>query len=247
MKTVYTQTELNNIVSATQPRSGWDFSSMKTQRAAVPWDYIEVVKKYLKPTSTVLDVGTGGGERFAQLAPFFESGVGVDIDPEMVATARQKAKTVGNVRFEVMGSDLNGLNETFDIIINRHAPFDPKAIHEHLKQGGLFITQQVGEKNMQNIKQVLGQQTNEPTITKEMLESAGLEVVDFREYNVEYVVQDIESLVFWLNALDMLHADLKGSEALQNVDVLNKILAGHVDDRGFVTNEQRYLAIAKRA
>ena len=66
------------------------------------------------------------------------------------------------------------------------------------------------------------------------------------EYDVEYVVRDIESLVFWLNALfDPAHADVDGQLALASVATLNRVLAGNVDERGFVTNEHRYLAIAQ--
>jgi hypothetical protein len=49
------------------------------------------------------------------------------------------------------------------------------------------------------------------------------------EYDVKYVVRDIESLVFSLNALDSLHADMVGSSALASVERLNKILRGNED------------------
>ena len=61
---------------------------------------------------------------------------------------------------------------------------------------------------------------------------------------VEYVVRDIESLLFWLRGLDGLHADLDGSAALASAAALNRVLARNVDERGFVTNEHRYLAVA---
>jgi hypothetical protein len=69
--------------------------------------------------------------------------------------------------------------------------------------------------------------------------------IAFLEYDVEYVVRDIESLVFWLTALDPRHADLDGAAALADVTRLNRILRGNTDHRGFVTNEHRYLAIAQ--
>ncbi|HYS40212.1 MAG TPA: hypothetical protein VEO01_31735 [Pseudonocardiaceae bacterium] len=47
-----------------------------------------------------------------------------------------------------------------------------------------------------------------------------------------------------MNALDLRHADLDG--ALADVTQLNRVLRGNVDHRGFVTNEHRYLAIARR-
>ncbi len=217
---------------------------MNAVREPVPWDYVEEVKKYLHPDDDVLDIGTGGGERFISLALYFRSGVGIDIDEEMVKVAQRNAEGIANVTFMTLDEKLAGLNRRFNVIINRHAPFDLEAIKSHLLPGAYFITQQVGEMNMRNIKEALGKSVGGSVITKAMVEANGLHCVDFREYNVEYVVQDIESLVFWLNALDMLHADLAGNEALKSADVLNRILANNVDGRGFVTNEHRYLAVA---
>jgi hypothetical protein len=36
-----------------------------------------------------------------------------------------------------------------------------------------------------------------------------------------------------------------GQSALASAATLNRVLAGNVDERGFVTNEHRYLAIAQ--
>jgi hypothetical protein len=46
------------------------------------------------------------------------------------------------------------------------------------------------------------------------------------EGDVEYVVRDIESLVFWLNARDAAHAGVDGKSALASAAVLNRVLAG---------------------
>ncbi len=247
MKNTYTQSELDALLAKVAPRHGWDFSSMNTERQPVPWDYIDEVKKHLKPTDEVLDIGTGGGERFTQLSTNFKAGVGVDIDPQMVAIATQNAKDAPNLSFFATDQKLGGLDRKFDVIINRHAPFDIAAIKAHLKPGGLFITQQVGEKNMQNVKVALDQTIDTPTITRDQVEAGGLGIVEFKEYDVEYIVKDIESVVFWLNALDMLHADVVGSDALKDAAALNRILNGNVNEKGFVTNEQRYLVVAKNA
>src|SRR5258708_9988306 len=245
MKATYTQAELDDILQQVAPRLGWDFWRMNPVREPVPWDYVAEVKKYLDPDDDVLDIGTGGGERFITFAPYFRSGVGIDIDEEMVKTAQQNANGIANMTFMVLDEKLVRLKQRFNIIINRHAPFDLDAVKSHLLPGGYFITQQVGEKNMRNIKKVLGKPIGRPVITKEMVETNELHCVDFREYDVEYVVEDIESLVFWLSALDMLHADLVGNEALKSADILNRILANNVDERGFVTNEHRYLSVAQ--
>jgi hypothetical protein len=137
------------------------------------------------------------------------------------------------------------MDKDFNVILNRHAPFDLHAVKEHLIQDGLFITQQVGNLNMLNIKEVLGQPIPNPPIDRIMISANGLKIIDVQEYNIKYVVKDIESLVFWLNALDMFHSGIEGSRALKSVQILNKILKGNVTKEGFITNEERYLAIAQ--
>lgn len=244
-KKSYTAQELDILVKNTNQRVGWDFSKMNTLRQVVPWKYPDVVSLYLKETDHVLDVGTGGGETFLKFSKLFEEGVGIDIDPEMIKIAQENGKIAINVSFYKDTEKLENTNDKFDVILNRHASFDLKAISDHLKLKGYFITQQVAEKNMGNIKKVLNIKSEVP-ISKEDIEKSGLNLIAFMEYNVEYVVKDVESLVFWLNALDMLHADLPGGEVLNQVGLFNKILEGNVDERGFVTNEQRYLVIAQK-
>jgi hypothetical protein len=122
---------------------------------------------------------------------------------------------------------------------------DPEMVRLALQPGGHFITQQVGERNMACVREALGLAATPPPITPGQVADAGLMLISFREYDVEYVVRDIESLVFWLTALDLLHADLNGSAALAGAGALNAVLAGNVSERGFITNEHRYLVVAR--
>jgi SAM-dependent methyltransferase len=244
VKDRYSQSELDELLAGVQPRVGWDFSRMSTLQAPAPWEYGEVVPRYLQPTDAVLDIGTGGGERFAAMASRFRRGLGIDIDTEMIALAAQ-TYSGRNLEFRVCSARLEGVATSFPVIINRHATLDLPAVTEHLRPGGYFITQQVGERNMACVRLSLGQPQPGAEISANGLTDAGLRVVGFMEYDVEYVVRDIESLVFWLSALDMPHADLDGSAALADVDVLNAILHSNVDERGFVTNTHRYLAVAQ--
>ena len=245
MKTSYTQSEVDEISAKLPVRDGWDFSFMKTAKQTPPWTYIEVIKKYLKSSDSVLDVGTGGGEFLTKLSPYFDKAIGIDIDPEMIAVANRNGAGIGNVSFQVMDDNLVSLVGIFDIILCRHAPYNLEAVKKYLKPGGYFITQQVGEKNMGNIKSATGQGTNTPSITKSEFTDNGFDIVEFLEYDIDHIVLDIESLVFWLNALDALHADMIGKKITDDVSILNQILDGNVDDRGFITNEQRYLVVAQ--
>jgi SAM-dependent methyltransferase len=219
---------------------------MNELRQPVPWDYHDVVLRYLRSSDVVLDVGAGAGERLRDLAPSFGHGLGIDADPEMVRLARQNP-AADNLRFRACSDRLESVPETFDVILDRHAPFDLSAIAAHLRPGGYFITQQVGERNMACVKAALGRPPSPPPIRRHAIAAGGLRPLAFMEYDAEYVVCDIESLVFWLNALDPAHADVDGRSALASAAILNRVLAGNVDERGFVTNEHRYLAIAQSA
>jgi hypothetical protein len=244
VKAAYSQLELDDLLASAQPRTGWDFSRMQTLRAPVPWDYGDVVARYLGPSDDVLDVGTGDGRQFASLTGKFRRGLGIDTDPEMIRLAAQE-HSGPSLEFRVGSARLEGVTTSFPVIINRHSVLELDAVAAHLKPGGYFITQQVGERNMACVRQALGQPAGLPVISAQALAGAGLRVAAFCEYDVEYVVRDIESLVFWLNALDLAHADLDGSGALASAATFSKVLAGNVDQRGFVTNEHRYLAIGQ--
>jgi SAM-dependent methyltransferase len=241
----YSQQTLDEILAATRIRRGWDFSGMNVLRQPVPWEYRDVVLRYLRSSDVVLDIGTGGGETLGDLARSFGHGLGIDADPEMVRLASENP-AAGNLGFRVCSEQLESVPETFDVIIDRHAPFDLSAVAAHLKPGGCFITQQVGERNMACVKAALGQAVSLPAMQRQAIAASRLRLLAFMEYDVEYVVRDIESLVFWLNALDPGHADVDGQSALASAAILNLVLAGNVDERGFVTNEHRYLAVAQR-
>jgi SAM-dependent methyltransferase len=247
VKERYGDDEFRQLVAAVKQRRGWNFSSMSDWRAPTPWEYDDVVRSILKPSDHVLDVGTGGGERLLALAPYMADGVGIDPDSQMVAAAVAGARDQENVRFAVGDARLRDLADSFDVILNRHAAFDLSAVAAHLQPGGAFITQQVGERNMRAVHAALGEPFAAATITRTEFDAvSGLSVDRFEEYDVEYVVHDIESLLFWFHALDRGHADMDGRSVVPSVDALNKVLDGNVDHRGFVTNEHRYLVVAQK-
>lgn len=244
----YTQSEIRKILSSVPDIVGWEFSYMNKDRQAVPWEYQDVASVYIQGSHTVLDIGTGDGKRFAQFSSSFSSGVGIDLDPEMISLANKLG--LSNTKFTVSDYRLGGITESFDVILNRHTMFDLEAIAQHLHTDGYFVSQQVGERNMYNIRTVIegGSISDMPTITKASISSSGLRIVAFMEYDVAYEVQDIESLLFWLNALDMLHTGMDGSSAVKDISLLNALLdTGYNDQRkSFVTNEHRYLVVAQK-
>jgi SAM-dependent methyltransferase len=102
MKLDYEQ--LKRISDSVGERTGWDFTRVRDGRDPVPWHYLDVVRQYLTETDEVLDVGTGGGEKFLTLAPYFRKGVGIDVNTVMIEQARrnQAAQGIANVAWAVV-------------------------------------------------------------------------------------------------------------------------------------------------
>jgi len=53
------------------PFSGWDFSwlAARSKLGRSPWSYQRELTRRAATVSTMLDMGTGGGERLSQLSP----------------------------------------------------------------------------------------------------------------------------------------------------------------------------------
>lgn len=148
------------------PEARLGLSLMKDRHnPALPWQYPEEARKYLRPSDAVMDIGTGGGERFIELAPYFGSGLGIDIDPKMVSTAGHNAAGVARVAFAVMDDGLEGLDRRFDVILGPPRPLRrargegatvPGRLFRHPAGGGAEHAEREGGP---------GQPVVEPTLT----------------------------------------------------------------------------------
>lgn len=248
----YTYEQLKSIDESVDDRKGWDFSRMKTEREPVPWDYLEIVPRYLKQADTVLDVGTGGGEKFLFFSQYFERGVGIDPEPEMIRTARQNGAEQSRVTFLEMGAEsLEFPDASFDVVLTRHAPvFVPKVVRV-LKPGGYFIAQQVGAENMDNIRQEFGTGSGvkyaaeHPGCIDELV-GYGCRIVATGDYNVHYWVKDVPSLVFWLKAIAGANPVPEGFSIDRDWRTVRQIISKYWTSSGVLTNEHRNLLIAQK-
>jgi SAM-dependent methyltransferase len=261
-----TRDELRTIAGEVGELSGWDFSVVRDERDPVPWDYQDVVGRYLRPGSRVLDIGTGGGEQFLKLVPLIGAGTGIDASADMVATARANtpADLAGKVSFAVMDAGrLTFPDASFDLVLNRHAPVYAAEIVRVLCPGGVFITQQVGGRNTQSIFSAFGWQSNAalwenyysaadtPAMPDEVHGLAALEAAFGRlgcttraraEYNVRYWLSDLDSFVFFLKAIplpEQFDPDVHCS-------AVNRAISAYGSSRGIETNEHRHLLIVEK-
>lgn len=111
---------------------------------------LDHVRRLLKPTDTVLELGCGTGTTALKLAPSVARLVATDISPEMIAIAREKAaaENCANVEFVVATPNAAPYPDaSFDaamafnllhLIEDRAAAL--RGVHRLLKPGGLFIS-----------------------------------------------------------------------------------------------------------
>ncbi|TKJ43345.1 hypothetical protein CEE36_04755 [candidate division TA06 bacterium B3_TA06] len=243
--------ELQRIARSVNERRGWDFSRVRSDRDPVPWDYTDVVRRYLEPSARVLDIGTAGGEIFLSLAPCFGIGIGIDNDPAMIQAACENTPSslTHKVSFQRMHAEvLRFPNSCFDVVLNRHSPVFAGEIVRVLRPEGVFITQQVGSRNTQNICSVFGCGPGggyEPDPSQdierlvEAFVKAGCRVVARASYDVRYWFRDVESFIFWLKAIP-LPEDFDIERHWQEVD---KIITEYSTSKGIETNENRELLI----
>jgi SAM-dependent methyltransferase len=253
MKTM-TPAEQQQIIERAGKLDGWDFSRVHDGRDPVPWDYVDVIQKYLKPTDRVLDNGTGGGEIFLSLAPHFGEGVGIDMDPEMIETAQrnQAALSINNVNLMRMDADdLQFKPETFDVVLSRHVWVYTDEVVRVLRPGGYFIMQAVGIRSSANFREAFGwvwspdseyHQSAADVATE--FQSHGCHVIAQGEYDVPYWFQDIESFMFWITWTPWAYPqEIKLEEHWQNI---NRIVETCQTERGIETTKHRELLVAQK-
>lgn len=246
--------ELRKIAASVGEHRGWDFARIRDDRDPVPWDYVDVVCRYLQPSSRVLDVGTGGGEQLLKLAPHLGTGVGIDADPTMIQVARENRppSLADKISFKVMHAEaLQFPDAAFDVVLNRHAPVCVEEIVRVLRPEGIFITQQVGPRNTQNICFLFGcgpggECESDPFQDMDKLIEAFQQnqctVIACAEYDVRYWFCDVESLIFWLKAIP-IPEDFEIKKHWQKVD---RIITEYRTSKGIETNEHRKLLIVQK-
>ena len=195
---------------AARGMSGWDFSHIQGRCTVetLPWDYPQVVREFLRPGVRLLDMGTGGGEFLLTLGHPGEHTTVTEGYPPNVQLCRQRLEPLGIRVVEACGEDPLPLeSERFDVILNRHEDFRAEEIFRLLKPGGVFLTQQVGGQNDNDLSRVLipGFVPQYPHHTlannRRLLEEAGLVIREAKEHFSPIRFFDVGALVYFAKIL----------------------------------------------
>ena len=214
------------------PFTGWDFSYLKGRmmEEQPPWSYTMRATEVLKGAVSLLDMGTGGGERLLRLREHWPEKVVVTEDyPPNVRLARKRLSPLG-VRVEDVALTRTGPlpfeDAEFDVVLNRHSGFNPAEVARVLTPGGTFLMQQIDGWWAHDLMAVFAASPQWPDETLDncvaWLKDAGLAIVTAEEWSGAFTFTDVGAIVYYLKAVPWLvpgfsvKTHLEGLLALQD-------------------------------
>jgi SAM-dependent methyltransferase len=183
--------------ASAHPTSGWDFTWLgeRMQSAGVPWNYPAIVERFVAGASSVLDMGTGGGEFLSALRFLPRRAVATEgwLPNVRVAAERLRPRGVSVVHDEGAVDNVDQSEQAprgrlafcdgaFDLVIDRHEAYNPAEVRRVLRSGGHFLTQQA-DSGGADARRLLGLDPPEKPlfdrrIAVAQLEAAGMQVRD---------------------------------------------------------------------
>ena len=232
---------------------GWDFSHIADkyeEEHDIPWDYDSLVRQYLKKDMKLLDYDTGGGEFLLSLGHPYENTAATEGFPPNVKLCQEKLIPLGIDLKECSDpAKLPFDDSSFDLVINRHGDFCPEELYRVLKPGGLFITQQVGDRNDLDLVRMVFPDTEDPTsglhlsVQQRAFEQAGFEIVRAEEHFGQIRFYDVGAFVWFARIIEW---EFPGFSVDSCFDRLLQMQA-QLEQKGSIDGTiHRYLIIARK-
>jgi len=227
--------------------SGWSFDLGERHLGPpLPWSYADEVRQLARGATSVLDLGTGGGERLASLRDGLPSRVVATEEWHVNApVARRRLAPVGVEVVRARSLDLPFAEGAFDLLIDRHEELEPSEVDRVLRSGGAFVTQQVGRRDWQELRPHFPRATDwGDLLERYSSELRGLGfAVETREHVTRVAYPSLGEFVYMLAVASWTIPDF---DVEADLDALLALEADCASDDGFVVTEDRYLIIARK-
>ena len=192
------------------PLSGWDFGPIegRWQRGQPSWDLRMITRERFRSASSLLDLGTGGGEFLSSLQPLPAHTWATEGYGPNIAVARARLEPLGVKVLPIKADQrIDFPSNTIDIVFCRHEGFDPREVLRVLRPGGSLITQQVGERSYEDLHRRFATPPEPPHNHVESLErfaeevvAAGLVIEKAKDSSFPERFLDVGAVVYFLRA-----------------------------------------------
>jgi SAM-dependent methyltransferase len=240
---------LQPYVERARSFTGWSFPKDAWRRLGppLPWDYRRLVSDAGKVASSVLDIGTGGGEFLAEIySSLPERTVATEEWHVNVPIARRRLAEVGIETVHCRSVKLPFKDSCFDLVVDRHEELDPKEVARVIRPGGKMITQQVDRNDWMELRAYfanVGDFGDHRKRYAEGFEAEGLKVTTnlSKDYKVAY--SSLGEFVFMLAATPWT---IPGFNLERDIEALLSLEKGCRTENGLELTESRYLLIAEK-
>jgi SAM-dependent methyltransferase len=192
------------------PFSGWDFSYLhgRMSQTESPWDYLGRAAELMARAGSVIDLDTGGGEKYLGLRRHWPAFVAATEEyPPNIRLAGERLAAAGASLVVARMTDDEPLpfaGASLDLILNRHGAFNSAEIARVLAPGGAFLTQQVHGMWTWDLMAAFDARPQWPDATPEKyvprLKRAGLKIVQVQTWEGKLRFSDVGAIVYYLKA-----------------------------------------------
>lgn len=237
---------------------GWNFSKMNySVERLSKYDYYKNVVEHITPTTKMLDIGCGSGEKAARYYSFASKVYLTDIEQEMLNKAKinvekyydENSEAKNKFNFAIL--DCNGPfdfpDESFDLVVARHCGANMSEVYRVLKKGGIFISEDYSEDDCQELKDLFkrGQgYANEHLYKKVMKDclDVGFSEINFIKFEEIEYYETVHDLKYLLTHTPILN--------FYNEEDDDKVLKNYIDNfatpKGIKLNRRLYTFTIKK-
>jgi SAM-dependent methyltransferase len=193
-----------------QPFAGWDFSYLagRYTEDQPPWSYEALVRELAGNADSLLDMGTGGGEKLLEIKRALPARTmategyapnipiaRANLEPQGIQVVAYSTDTEVRMPFD---------DNAFACIIDRHEAFDAVEVARILRPGGVFLTQQVDGRDLADLLALFGLQSGYLHVNlancAQGLADAGLIIERTEDCSGHSTFSDMGALVYYLHA-----------------------------------------------
>ena len=236
-----------------KPFQGWDFSYLdgRMLEDQTPWSYSRRAAELMKQAKAVIDLGTGGGERFLKLREYWPNKVVVTENyPPNVKLAVKRLTPLGVSVLDVPLADDEPMplaDREFDLVLNRHSSFNTGEVARILDPGGTFLTQQIHGLWADDLLDAFDARPQWPDSTPEKhvpaLIAAGLTIMDVQNWSGNLTFTDVGAIVYYLRAVPWLVPDFSVES---HVEHLNRLQHRLESGEALAFRARKYLIEARK-